>query len=198
MEHARCILSRCQKGRDGKTALERLHGKRPTQEFVPVRREGAGNKDHRRSDEQDERQISIRNMAWNEKQQCRNRCTPMFSQHSASMTPTRLRSAVRNSCGTDVKFLTLADLHWSTGLQYHRLVPKTRTFRHGSESPSSTFLLFAPRPGPSHLCGCTAQRRGLSLRRQLLARTATAPIQLRAHSVVECYVVRCTPIRSVS
>ena len=35
VEHARCILSRCQKGRDGKTPLERLHGKKPTQEFVP-------------------------------------------------------------------------------------------------------------------------------------------------------------------
>ena len=35
VEHAGCILSRCQKGRDGKTPFERLHGKRPTQEFVP-------------------------------------------------------------------------------------------------------------------------------------------------------------------
>ena len=35
VEHARCILSRCQKGRDGKTPFERLHGKKPTQEFVP-------------------------------------------------------------------------------------------------------------------------------------------------------------------
>ena len=33
--HAGCILSRCQKGRDGKMPLERLHGKKPTQEFVP-------------------------------------------------------------------------------------------------------------------------------------------------------------------
>ena len=32
VEHAGCILSRCQKGRDGKTPFERLHG---TQEFVP-------------------------------------------------------------------------------------------------------------------------------------------------------------------
>ena len=30
-----CILPRCQKGRDGKTPFGRLHGKRPTQEFVP-------------------------------------------------------------------------------------------------------------------------------------------------------------------
>ena len=35
VEHAGCILSRCQKGRDGKTPFERLHGKRPTPEFVP-------------------------------------------------------------------------------------------------------------------------------------------------------------------
>ena len=35
VEHAGCILSRCQKGRDGKTPSERLHGKKPTQEFVP-------------------------------------------------------------------------------------------------------------------------------------------------------------------
>ena len=35
VEHAGCILSRCQKVRDGKTPFERLHGKRPTQEFVP-------------------------------------------------------------------------------------------------------------------------------------------------------------------
>ena len=33
--HAGCILSKCQKGRDGKTPLERLHGKKPRQEFVP-------------------------------------------------------------------------------------------------------------------------------------------------------------------
>ena len=37
VEHAGCILSRCQKGRDGKTPLERMHGKKPTQEFVPFR-----------------------------------------------------------------------------------------------------------------------------------------------------------------
>ena len=53
MEHAGCILSKCQKGRDGKTPFERLHGKKPTQEFVPVRREGAGKNNHHRSDEQD-------------------------------------------------------------------------------------------------------------------------------------------------
>ena len=35
VEHAGCILSRCQKGRDGRTPFERLHGKKPTQEFVP-------------------------------------------------------------------------------------------------------------------------------------------------------------------
>ena len=35
VEHAGCILSRCQKGRDGKTPFERMHGKKPPQEFVP-------------------------------------------------------------------------------------------------------------------------------------------------------------------
>ena len=35
VEHARCILSSCQKGRYGRTPLERLHGKKPTREFVP-------------------------------------------------------------------------------------------------------------------------------------------------------------------
>ena len=35
MEHAGCILSRCQKGRDGKTPFERTHGQKPPQEFVP-------------------------------------------------------------------------------------------------------------------------------------------------------------------
>ena len=34
VEHARCIQSRSQKGRDGKVPSERLHGKKPTQEFV--------------------------------------------------------------------------------------------------------------------------------------------------------------------
>ena len=29
------ILFRCQKGRDGRTPFERLHGKKPTQGFVP-------------------------------------------------------------------------------------------------------------------------------------------------------------------
>ena len=35
VELAESILSRCQKGRDGRTPFERLHGKKPTQEFVP-------------------------------------------------------------------------------------------------------------------------------------------------------------------
>ena len=61
LDHAGCILSRCQKGRDGRTPFDRLR---------PVPREGAGKKDHR-SDEQDEHQISIRNLAWKAKQQCR-------------------------------------------------------------------------------------------------------------------------------
>ena len=35
VEHAGSILSRCQKGRDGRTPFERLHGKKPTQKIVP-------------------------------------------------------------------------------------------------------------------------------------------------------------------
>ena len=35
VERAGCILSRCQKGGDGKTPLERLHSMKPTQVFVP-------------------------------------------------------------------------------------------------------------------------------------------------------------------
>ena len=35
VDHAGCILSRCQNGRDGKAPFERLHGKNSTQEFVP-------------------------------------------------------------------------------------------------------------------------------------------------------------------
>ena len=35
VEHSGSIWSRCQKGRDGRTPLERLHGKKLTQEFVP-------------------------------------------------------------------------------------------------------------------------------------------------------------------
>ena len=35
VEHAGCILSRCQKGRDGRTPHEGLHSKKPTHEFIP-------------------------------------------------------------------------------------------------------------------------------------------------------------------
>ena len=35
VEHAGSMLSKCQKGRDGRTPFERLHGKKPTREFVP-------------------------------------------------------------------------------------------------------------------------------------------------------------------
>ena len=35
VEHAGSILSRCQQGRDGRTPLERRHGKKTTQEFAP-------------------------------------------------------------------------------------------------------------------------------------------------------------------
>ena len=36
VEHAGSILSRCQNGRDGRSPFERLHGKKLTQEFVPL------------------------------------------------------------------------------------------------------------------------------------------------------------------
>ena len=65
VEHAGCILSRCQKGRDGKTPFERLHGKKPTQEFVPFGEKVLAR--HHGAEEQDEPQISVRSMAWNEK-----------------------------------------------------------------------------------------------------------------------------------
>ena len=71
VEHAGCILSRCQKGRDGRTPFERLHGKEADTRICPVRRESAGKTNHHRSDEQDEPQISVRSLAWNAKQQCR-------------------------------------------------------------------------------------------------------------------------------
>ena len=60
VEHARCILCRCLKGRDGRTPLERLHGKKPTHEFCPFWRKGAGKTNHHGSEEQDEPQISVR------------------------------------------------------------------------------------------------------------------------------------------
>ena len=55
VEHARCVLSRCQKGRDGKTPFERMHGKT----------------NHHRTEEQNEPQISVRGLAWDAKQQRR-------------------------------------------------------------------------------------------------------------------------------
>ena len=36
VEHAGCILSICQNGRDGKTPFERLRGKKPTQGIYPI------------------------------------------------------------------------------------------------------------------------------------------------------------------
>ena len=35
VEHAGCILSKCQNGRDGRTPFGRLHGKKPIRKFVP-------------------------------------------------------------------------------------------------------------------------------------------------------------------
>ena len=54
VEHAGCILLRCQKGRDGRTPFEILHGKKPTQEFVPYGEKVTGKTNHHRSDEHDE------------------------------------------------------------------------------------------------------------------------------------------------
>ena len=42
VEHVGCILSRCQRGRAGRTPFERLHGEKPT--HCAIRREGAGNR----------------------------------------------------------------------------------------------------------------------------------------------------------
>ena len=71
VEHPRCILlSRCQKGRDGRTPFERLHGKKPTQEVVPFG-ERVLARHHHVSEEQDEPQMSVRGLAWNAKQQRR-------------------------------------------------------------------------------------------------------------------------------
>ena len=63
VEHAACILSRCQQGRDGKTPCERLHGKKPTQEFVPLGEKVLAKQTS--IDEQDESQVPVRDMAWN-------------------------------------------------------------------------------------------------------------------------------------
>ena len=67
VEHAGCILSRCQKGRDGKTTARQEADTR----VCPVWRESAGKASHHAPEEQDEPQISVRSMAWNEKQQRR-------------------------------------------------------------------------------------------------------------------------------
>ena len=60
VEHAGSIFSRCQKGRDGRTPFERLHGEKLTLEFVPF-----GD-----IHEQNESQIQVRSVAGSEKQQC--------------------------------------------------------------------------------------------------------------------------------
>ena len=36
VEHAAVILSRCRRGNDGRTSFERIHGKAPTQQMLPV------------------------------------------------------------------------------------------------------------------------------------------------------------------
>ena len=51
--------------------LRGLHGKRPTQEFVPFGEKVLAMTIHHGAEEQDEPQISVRSMAWNEKQQRR-------------------------------------------------------------------------------------------------------------------------------
>ena len=63
VEHAGCILSRCQKGRDGKTPFERMHGKKPHTRVCSVWREGAGKTSHHRTDEQNKPQISVWGLA---------------------------------------------------------------------------------------------------------------------------------------
>ena len=71
VEHAGCILSRCQKGRDGKNAIREITWKEADTRVCPIRRESAGKTSHHRADEQDESQVSVRSVAWNEKQQRR-------------------------------------------------------------------------------------------------------------------------------
>ena len=57
VEHAGCILSR------------RMHGKKPTQEFVPFEEKVLARQNNcHRTEEQNEPQISVRGLAWNAKQ----------------------------------------------------------------------------------------------------------------------------------
>ena len=71
VEHAGCILSRCQKGRDGKTPFERLRGKKPTQEFVPFKEKVLARRVTTEPMNRIEPQVLVRDMARNAKQQCR-------------------------------------------------------------------------------------------------------------------------------
>ena len=67
VEHAGCTLSRCQKGRDGKTPFERRLEADAI--ICPVWRKGAGKTNHNGSEEQNDLQISVRILARDAKQQ---------------------------------------------------------------------------------------------------------------------------------
>ena len=60
------------------------------------------------------------------------------------------------------------------------------------KSPSSTFSVFASRPGRS-ICVDVQRKGGIIIEPQLLTKKTTAPIQLRAHGVVVCNVVVAFP-----
>ena len=69
-------VTRKSMGRGGRTASERLHGKKPTQECVPFEREreGAGETNIFETVEQNESQKKVRSVSGSEKQQCRVLC----------------------------------------------------------------------------------------------------------------------------
>ena len=63
VEHAGSILSRCQKGPDGRTPIEKLHGKKSTQEFVPFGEKVLARPISLRTVEQNESQIQVLSVA---------------------------------------------------------------------------------------------------------------------------------------
>ena len=93
VEHAGCIQSRCQKGRDGKTPFERLHGKKPTQEFVPFGEKVLAKPISTDPHEQNESQIQVWDLAWHTKQQCR-----MFHEECRMVSSEPVKSEGWNLC----------------------------------------------------------------------------------------------------
>ena len=64
------ILSRCQKGGDGGTPFERLHGKKPAQEFLPLGEQVLARPISSEPLNRMKSQIQVRSVAGSEKQQC--------------------------------------------------------------------------------------------------------------------------------